>query len=190
MRVAHRSAISLASFLTFAMASFAHAQKPPPATGIQDIVVLAPKDLNVVSTYPKEGQSIAGGVMILKIIFDQPMTPEAWSYSPTDKAQFPSCLARPRLLNDNKTFVLLCSLAVETTYGLQINAAPDFVSTAGRAVPAFRLNFTTSSSTPTLNMQDALAAAGLTDADDPIMNETVVAGAVQSSAKHPDAANP
>jgi hypothetical protein len=152
----------------------------PSAPIPQEIIVTAPKDAKVVATYPADGSVVPGGSTILKIVFDQPMTAEAWSYTPSAKGRFPDCLARPRLLGDRRTFVLLCSLAVDTTYALSINATPTFETAGGRKPPPYTLSFRTGAPGD-VGLHNALAAAGLTDADDPIQGTAAAAGAVQSS---------
>ena len=141
----------------------------------QPIVVIAPHDPKVVSTFPADGASIGGGELILKITFNQSMVPEAWSYSAAPPAAFPDCLARPRLLNDQRTFVLLCSVAANTAYAVQFNASPDFVTLGRRTVAPYTLHFKTTDD-PVLSLADALTAAGLTEADDPIMTWNGTAG--------------
>jgi hypothetical protein len=141
----------------------------------QTVTVIAARDPKVVSTFPVNGASIGGGELILTVTFNQPMVPEAWSYSATPHAAFPDCLARPRLLNDRRTFVLLCSVAANTAYAVQFNASPDFVTLGRRTVPPFTLQFKTTDD-PVLSLTEALTAAGLTEADDPIMTWNGAAG--------------
>lgn len=54
--------------------------------------------------------------------------------------------------------------------------APDFVTVAHRTVPPFALHFSTTGEMAD-NLHDALTAASLTDADDPIMTWNGVSGA-------------
>jgi hypothetical protein len=131
----------------------------------QTVTVIAPRDPKVVSTFPVNGASIGGGELILTVT----------SYSATPHAAFPDCLARPRLLNDRRTFVLLCSVAANTAYAVQFNASPDFVTLGRRTVPPFTLQFKTTDD-PVLSLTEALTAAGLTEADDPIMTWNGAAG--------------
>jgi hypothetical protein len=70
-------------------------------------------------------------------------------------------------------------VALSGSFGLEINASPDFISAAGRRPPPTRVRFTTTAEQTTV-MHDALAAAGLTDADDPIMSPDQATGAVQA----------
>ncbi len=178
-----RSCISALLVIALSPAFGAFAAPPPPS---QDVVVVAPKSTVVAATYPADGASVPGGTLIVKVVFDHPMAADGWSYMPSDKGQFPRCLARPRLLADHRTFVLLCSLAVETTYALEINATAQFESTGGRKPPSYALTFKTTDA-PTLGLHDALQAAGLTDADDPIMGAVAGGASVQSAPKTDDA---
>lgn len=164
-----------------ALAGSARAQVVAPPPIPQDVTVTAPKDARVVATYPADGSVVPGGSTIVKIVFDQPMTAEAWSYTTSAKGSFPACLAQPRLLGDRRTFVLLCSLAVDTTYALSINAMPTFETAGGRKPPPYELGFKTASSTAEAGLHNALIAAGLTDADNPIQGTIAATGSVQSA---------
>ena len=151
------------------------APKPAATPTVSDVIVVAPNNPKVVSSYPAEGATVASGTMVLKLVFDQKMTPEAWSYGPIPVAVFPNCLARPRLLTDGRTVVLLCSLPAGKAYGLQVNGAPGFVSDIGRAADPFVLHFTTSND-HVVDMDEALTQAGLKPWDNPIMDWTGKAG--------------
>ena len=122
----------------------------------------------VQSTYPAPDATVPSGVMILKIVFDQPMTPDAWAYGHSADGDFPDCLANPRLLSDQRTFVLLCSVEAHRTYAIDINPARRFASTYGRSAKPYTLKFSTNE-VITRAMHDALLQAGLDDTDDPIM---------------------
>ncbi|HXQ15400.1 MAG TPA: Ig-like domain-containing protein [Caulobacteraceae bacterium] len=123
----------------------------------------------VKSTYPNAAGSVPAGTVILKIVFDQPMTPDAWAYGRSADGDFPDCLAEPRLLNDQRTFVLLCSVALPNrTYAVEINLAPRFASAYGRSAKPYTLKFSTNDAI-TRGLHDALLQAGLDDTDDPIM---------------------
>jgi hypothetical protein len=139
-----------------------------PGTTVEDVVVVAGPGPTVSSTYPATGSSVPGGVLILKIVFDQPMQAGEWAYGPAADGDFPKCLADPRLLADQRTYVLLCSVPASHSYAVQINPDPRFHSAAGRSAKPFTLTFTTTGDM-TIDMHDALANAGLADTDDPIM---------------------
>ena len=181
MTAFHLISATLALVLAAGGATAAPAHHIPEAP-VQDVVVVAPKNPKVVATFPADGSSIPSGTAVIKIVFDQPMTPEAWSYGRASTGVLPDCLARPRLLPDKRTFVLLCSLAAQQAFALEINGAPGFVSAAYRSVPPFQMRFTTTDAS-TLSLHDALQQAGLTDADDPIMDWTGASGV--SSAQPP-----
>jgi len=117
-------------------------------------------------------------------VFDQVMVPEAWSFGRTAEGAFPHCLKTPRLLNDRKSFAILCSVAPNLGYAVQINAAPDFVSARGRSAKPFLLRFTTTAET-VYDMHAALKQAGLTDADEPIMTWNAQPGGVADNPPKP-----
>src|SRR5512135_1742710 len=138
----------------------ARAQTP---TAVQGLVVVPGPAPTVLSTYPKRGDSVPAGTVILKIAFDRPMTPDAWAYGRSTDGDFPDCLAEPRLLDDQRTFVLLCSLASPNrTYAVDINLAPRFASANGRSAKPYTLKFSTNDEI-TRGLHDALAQAGLDD---------------------------
>jgi len=141
----------------------ASAQAPKEVEGL---VVEAGPGPKVKSTYP--GASVPAGTVILKIVFDQPMTPDAWAYGRSAGADFPDCLADPRLLSDQRTYVLLCTVSANHAYAIAINPAPRFVSAQGRSAQPYVLKFSTND-VVTRGLHDALLQAGLDDTDDPIM---------------------
>jgi hypothetical protein len=159
------------------------AHKPP------EVVIVAPVDPKVVSTFPADGGKASGGVIVLKVVFDQAMTAEAWSFGQVDDGAFPNCLKKPRLLADVHVFALLCTVAPRQSYTVQINATPDFVSAHGRAAKPFLLHFTTTDDT-TYDMHQALKQAGLTDADEPIMTWNAAPGGVSSQTAPPKSPTP
>jgi hypothetical protein len=148
-------------------------QRPAEVT----VIATPPVDPKVVSTFPSDGGKAPGGVVVLKIVFDQPMVPEAWSYGESPDGAFPHCLKKPRLLNDHRSFALLCSVAPDLDYAVQINASPDFVSARGRSAKPFLLRFSTTDQT-VYDMGAALKQAGLTEADEPIMTWNAQPGGV------------
>ncbi len=181
----------LALTLTFDLVGAMHAAAaaPAPATPVSGVVVTAPVDPKVVASYPIDGASVPFGTVLIKLVFNQPMTPEAWSYGRSDAGAFPDCLARPRLLADQRTVALLCSLPAGRTYAIEVNAAPGFTSRAGRSVKPFLLRFTTTTDA-TVSVHDALALAGLTDADAPIMDWNGAEGVSDATPKPRDASAP
>ena len=142
--------------------------QPPPAPGAPVVVIGGPGPV-VTSSYPADGASAPGGVLVLKTVFDQEMAPNAWSYGPVEGTAFPACLGRPRLLADKRTFALLCTVEPGKAYAVQINPAPDFANASGRSAKPAVLHFTTTDIGPR-DMHEALTQAGLTDTDEPLMS--------------------
>lgn len=152
--------------LCWLVAFAARAQTPKE---VQGLTVVPGPGPTVQSTYPNAGASVPAGTVILKIVFDQPMTPDAWAYGRSADGDFPDCLAEPRLLSDRRTFVLLCSAALANrAYAVEINLAPRFASADGRSAKPYTVKFSTNDDI-TRGLHDALLQAGLDDSDDPIM---------------------
>lgn len=158
------------------------ADAPTQVGGVEVVAGPGPK---VVESFPANGASVDAGVVVLKVTFDQPMTPDGWAYGKSDAGAFPQCLARPRLLADQRTFALLCTLAPNRTYALQINPAPAFKNAGGRSAKPYPLSFSTTGQI-TRDMHSALTQAGLTDADEPLMSwDDPGKGVSRSSAPEP-----
>jgi hypothetical protein len=181
-------ALILSQIVLLAANGASAAEPAPPAPApkpheISPLVIIAapPVDPKVVSTFPADGGKAPGGIVVLKIVFDQAMVPEAWSFGQTPEGAFPHCLKKPRLLSDQKSFALLCSVAPDLAYAIQINASPDFVSARGRSAKPFLLHFKTTDDT-VYDMDAALKQAGLTDADEPIMTWNAQPGGVSDAA--------
>jgi hypothetical protein len=172
------------ALLSGAAAASSRADTPTQVGGVEVMAGPGPK---VTETFPANGASVAAGVVVLKVSFDQPMTPDAWAYGRSDAGAFPQCLARPRLLADRHTFALLCTVAPNQSYALQINPAPAFKNAGGRSAKPYPMSFTTSADV-TRDMHAALTQAGLTDADEPLMSWDD-AGKGISRSPSPDAAD-
>ena len=112
-----------------------------------------------------------GGCMMQdsKITFDQTMEPRSWAFSPAGANGFPVCLAQPRLLADQRSFALLCTVEPGKAYAMQVNPAPGFKNQGGRSAQPFTLRFTTTADI-TRDIHAALTLAGLADTDAPIMS--------------------
>ena len=166
----------IVSIAMLAAAAPAAQPPPPPAppskapaagTPVKEVVVVAGPSPKVVASFPADGTQVPAGVLVLKVVFDQPMAPDAWSYGPAESRALPNCLERPRLLADKRTTVLLCSVAAHTDYAVQINPTPQFASVDGRAATPSVLHFATGD-VGVRSLHDALSQADLSDADDPI----------------------
>jgi hypothetical protein len=142
----------------------------PPKTVAPVTVFPHSEPPKIVSSFPAAGQVVAPGVLVLRITFDQPMDEHDFSIAPAAGGQAPDCLKTPRLLKDDRSFVLLCTTAPGTHYEMAFNAAPQggFENVAGgRAVPA-TLGFSTDQSMGPRDLPAALKVAGLTADDMPI----------------------
>ena len=73
------------------------------------------------------------------------------------------CLKTPRLLDDKKTFVLLCTSDPGKAYVLAFNAAPQggFANAAEHRADPATLSFTTTDANGPIDVHTALKAAGL-----------------------------
>lgn len=151
----------------------AAAQVPPreDPTAVSPVTVMPPTaSPKVVASFPAQGQAIAPGVLILKVTFDQKMLATAWNYAPPAQGERPECLATPRLLKDEKTFVLLCRVLPGRDYGVEFNAAPGggFANLAeNRALP-HGLSFQVARGEPVTSVRKAMVVAGLRDDEEPI----------------------
>jgi hypothetical protein len=160
--------VPTASALALICALAASAAGAEATHEVQGLTVVPGPGPAVKSTYPEAGASVPGGTVVLKLVFDQPMTPDAWAYGRSVDGDTPDCLSKPRLLADQRTFVLLCTVAGNHAYAVDINAAPRFASAAGRSAQPYTLKFSTTNDM-TRALHDALSQAGLDDTDDPIM---------------------
>jgi len=162
------SITAFAGVLLFAPSHAAFASSASPTTKVAELVVPGGPPPKLVTSFPADGGEVAAGALVIKLVFDQPMTADGWSYGRSGDAEFPACLAKPRLLADGRTFALLCTVAAHKAYALEVNAAPAFTGANGRLAKPSRLSFTTTD-TAVLSLHDALEQAGLTEADEPIM---------------------
>jgi hypothetical protein len=178
--------LALTAVVLLTATSTAAAPAPAPSTQVGEVVVPGGPPPKVAASYPADGGSVPAGTLILKIVFDQPMTPDSWSYGKAPDAAFPNCLQRPRLLGDQRTFVLLCTVGAHKSYALQINVPRDFTNERGRSANPILLHFSTTDVGPR-DIEDALQLAGLTPADDPIMTWKDPGGGVSQSARPVDA---
>lgn len=172
----------LAAVVAIALLTGASARAAPtapagasiPPTTVAPVTAYGRSDPpKIVSSFPAQGQAIAPGALVLHITFDQPMDEEGFSFAAAPGGQMPDCLKTPRLLNDSKTFVLLCTTAPKTAYALAFNAAPQggFANIGGtRAEPA-KLAFSTDDEDGPRGLDEALKIAKLTRADVPIATQ-------------------
>lgn len=171
-----RAALLSLSLCLVAGPALAQAAKPPETPNpVSPVTIMPPTQKpKVVSTWPAAGQAVAPGVLVLKVTFDQQMTPRDFAYGLGTGADALSCLKTPRLLNDAKTFVLLCTTLPDKAYTIALNGAANSPAGEGfsnlaenRAEPS-ELTFTTKTGEPVTKLRDAIKAAGLGDLDMPV----------------------
>ena len=165
---------------------FAQAVKPPARpsaetpTPVSPVTVMPPTDKpKVVATWPASGETVAPGVLVLKVVFDQQMTPRDFAYGLDAQGDKLGCLKTPRLLNDNKTFVLLCTTLPGKTYAVVLNpdapGGPAFSNLAENRAEPNTVTFTTGTGEPVTKLRDAIKAAGLSGLDVPVEEAPEVA---------------
>jgi hypothetical protein len=129
----------------------------------------APK---LVRSFPAAGQALSAGVTVLSVTFDQPMLKTGFDFGPAPAGEIPHCLKTPRLLDDNRTFVLLCTTDPHKSYALAFNARPEggFRNVAEHRAEAATLAFSTTDGDGPRNVREAMKAASLRDIDMPIQD--------------------
>jgi hypothetical protein len=179
--VAAMRALFPVALFGLALGSIAHAQTPSQATKPEAPTPVSPVTVmpatakpKVVATWPAAGATISPGVLVLKVVFDQQMLSRDFAYSPGGAGDTPECLKTPRLLNDSKTFVLLCRVLPGKSYSIAFNKVVSqtegggFANIASNRAEPGDLAFSTSSGDPVTNLRDAISAAGLTSIDAPV----------------------
>lgn len=172
MRIALISLVSLLGALPAQAHGQGVAQRAPEASNEVSPVTVTPRTEppRLASTYPAAGQAVAPGVLVIKMAFDQPMSPTGFNFAPGTGGEAPECLPTPRLLDDRKSFVLLCRVRPGKAYALALNAAPagGFANLADHRASAADLSFTVAAGEPITTLRRAMTAAGLRDVDAPI----------------------
>lgn len=149
------------------------AAPPPPVKEVSSVTVFpataAPK---IVRSFPAAGQALSAGVTVMSVTFDQPMLKTGFDFGPAPGGETPHCLKTPRLLDDNKTFVLLCTTDPHKSYALSFNARPDggFANVSEHRAEAATLAFSTTDGDGPRNVADAMKVSGLRPIDMPIQD--------------------
>lgn len=157
--------------------SFAAAAPPQasPPNVVAPLTVTPPtaEPPKIVVSFPAAGQVIAPGALVLHITFDQKMEEAGFAFAAAPGGRMPDCLKTPRLLNDEKTFVLLCTTAPKSAYSLAFNAAPQggFQGVTGRRATPALLAFSTNEEDGPRDLDSALKIAKLTAEDVPIATQ-------------------
>jgi hypothetical protein len=143
---------------------------PPP---VSPLTVYPKTDApKIARSYPAAGQALSAGVLVLSVTFDQPMLKTGFDFGPGAGGAAPHCLKTPRLLNDGKTFVLLCTTEPHKTYAIGFNAKPvgGFENVAEHRAEPATLAFSTTDGNGPADIRAAMKAANLTDLDMPIQD--------------------
>ena len=124
-----------------------------------------------IDTFPADGKTVAPGVLIVKGTFDQKMNPDGWDYGKGSDA-YPQCLDRPRLLPDEKTFVLLCTAPSKSKFSMTFDASGSggFENLAGQKATMASLSFITDDGKSIASIADAMKAAQLKPDEGPVMD--------------------
>jgi hypothetical protein len=152
------------------------AAPPPPASAaptkeVSPVTVFpvtaAPK---IVKSFPAAGQALQAGVTVMSVTFDQPMLKTGFDFGPAPGGETPHCLKTPRLLDDNKTFVLLCTTDPHKSYALTINAKPEggFANVSEHRAEPATLAFSTTDADGPRDVATAMKVSGLRPLDMPI----------------------
>ena len=156
--------IALAVLAATSAAPGVSAQVKVDPNEVSPVLILPPTlPPNVTATYPAQDQTVAPGVLILKVAFDQQMSPTAWNYAPAQGAEPMDCVKTPRLLPDQKTFVLLCRVLSNKTYGVTFNAARDggFANLGDNPAHTAALTFKVDAEYPVTTVRQAMEKAKL-----------------------------
>ncbi|MET0338797.1 MAG: hypothetical protein ABW063_13680 [Caulobacter sp.] len=176
-----------------AIAAPAAAQDAP--TDVSPVTVMPAGDPPKLTTsFPAEGTEVVAGLLALKLTFDQPMDPKGWRIAQASPNTAPhegaapeaatsplDCLGVPRLLKDEKSFVVLCRTLPGRHYVVALNApgadpvSPDgtptaFANLGGRGAMPAVLAFATRprGDDPVRTLKAAMSNAGLSDIDSPV----------------------
>jgi hypothetical protein len=171
MKVALAIALILAA--DAARAADAPSPAPPaaPPENLSGVDVAVPRDApTVASTYPAQGASVAPGILVVKIDFDQRMLDSKGSYAKGPDGDMPECLNEPVLRSDAKTFLLLCKTLPGKKYEIALNPPPaiGFTNIGRRAAAPYTLSFSTTTGEPVVSLPAAMRAAKLPETETPI----------------------
>jgi len=167
-----RAAAFLACLLSSALLAQAQAQPAPPPKEVSPVTIYPLRERpKVVATFPAAGQAVSPGVLILTVTFDQEMSPNGFDVAPASGGDAPKCLKTPRLLDDGKTFGLLCTTRPGASYALAFNSAETdgFANVGGQRAESGSLAFTTTKDGDgPRSIDEAIKAAKLKSFDVPV----------------------
>jgi hypothetical protein len=152
---------------------------PQPPKEVSGLTVYARTEApKVTATYPTAGQALSAGVLILTVTFDQKMLGNGFDIAPAAGGEMPECLKTPRLLDDGKTFVLLCTTDPHKAYAIAFNAKAQggFENIAEHRAEASTLAFTTTDGDGARSIPEAMKTQNLRPVDMPIQTDPDVGG--------------
>jgi hypothetical protein len=163
---------ALALLLGCLVSSATWAQPLPPKEVSPLVVFPITAPPKIVRAFPAAGQAVAPGVLILSVTFDQAMNKTGFDFGSAPGGQAPDCLKTPRLLDDKRTFVLLCTTHGNRDYAISFNASPEggFANVAERRAAPATLAFRTNDQLGPRTVGEALKAASLGPLDMPIQD--------------------
>ncbi|KSB90796.1 hypothetical protein AS593_17130 [Caulobacter vibrioides] len=168
-------ALPVLAALVVAGSAFAQSNPPqaprPEPTPVSPVTVMPPTlPPKVTATWPAAGETVAPGILVLKVGFDQKMMPGAWNYAAAPGGDKPECVRAPRLLNDGRTFVLLCSTKPGKSYAVTFNGVREggFANEGENPALTAELAFSTSKDSSVYTLKGAMKAAGLKDDEGPV----------------------
>lgn len=147
------------------------AQAGPPPHEVSPLTVTPRADApRLTASYPAAGAAVAPGLLVLTLTFDQKMSPTGFDVGPGPGGEAPECLKVPRLLDNGKTFALLCRTLPGKHYAVALNGGHKggFGNIGGAAAEPASVAFSTTSDEPVRFLEDAMKAAHLGDEDVPV----------------------
>ena len=130
-----------------------------PAATVSGVTVTASRSIpHVESTFPAAGAKVTPGLLVLRVTYDTRMRPEGWAFARETGLDYPDCATTPRLLDDGRTFVLICRTMPGKSYAIWFNRPPlqDFASVSRRPAVAYELSFATTDDDPVRTLKDAM----------------------------------
>lgn len=146
-------------------------QEGPPSRQ-KSVTVTASRDVpHVQSTFPAAGAKVAPGLLVLRVTYDTRMRADGWSYAQESGAEYPDCAKTPRLLDDGRSFVVICRTLPGKAYAVWFNRPPldDFASISRLPATPYELKFATSDEDPIRTLPEAIKADhALSTASNPV----------------------
>ena len=146
--------------------------KAASSTRLSGVTVTATRAIpHVQSTFPAADAKVPPGLLVLRVTYDTKMRPDGWSYARETGKDYPDCAQSPRLLDDGRSFVLICRTLPQKTYSVWFNRPPldDFASLSRRPADPFELKFSTTDDDPVRTLADAIKAdAALSKVSNPV----------------------